>query len=204
MPDEAVFPDSRPMTFSWWPRGPTRFRVEWSASPSFGGTVIRSPWRPGSSYVPGEAMWRQILKLAANAPGRAIYWRVLGTGGRTSTTSVRRMVLSAPMPPVLLFPSPESVIWAGYDRIGIQWDKAHNQSFRVIFGNNPSMSGSTVASGRGLTITGSGYNTSVGTWSEVKGLARRSPDGAVWIKIEGQDVLGRRVASVPARVFIVE
>ncbi|MCU0222776.1 MAG: FG-GAP-like repeat-containing protein [Acidobacteria bacterium] len=204
MPDQAVFPDSRPMSFSWWPRGPTRFRVEWSASPSFGGTVIRSPWRPGSSYVPGEAMWRQILKLAANAPGRAVYWRVLGNGGRTGTTSVRRMVLSAPMAPVLLFPSPESVIWAGYDRIGIQWDKAHNQSFRIIFGTNASMSGSTVASGRGLTITGSGYNTSVGTWSEVKGLARRNPDGAIWIKIEGQDVLGRRLGSVPARVFIVE
>jgi len=204
--DEVVFADSRPMSFSWWPRGPVKFRVEWSGNSSFSGSTVRSPWRPTSSYMPGEAMWRQILKLGAASRDSAVYWRVVGVdaGGRTSTTPARRLVLVPPMSPVVSFPESETVIWSGYSRLEIRWEREHNQAFRVLFGSNPQMSGSTVASGRGLSLTGSGYRASAGIWSKVKDLARKNADRSVWIQVEAQDVLRRRVSSTPVRVYVVD
>lgn len=196
-----------PLQFSWERGSAIRVEVQYSADPAFAkkSKLISSGERFAIDpfYRPPAVVWTEVLRLGID--GAPIYWRVSGKDSRKNPViSTNRTLTLAPLGvPVITTADGAEFDIDLADRPTLTWEANGSTIFRVTFGVNPELTGTTVLSNKKFTIGTSRWLVFVDVWKKVlKDLVPVNPSGEIWFKVDGRDPLGREVTSTTGRIIV--
>jgi hypothetical protein len=195
LPDEGMlfYPDDAPPAFTWEGGSMSRFAVDWSRSDDFRKPKRSRAQLSGPTVTLEVDAWVKALKLGKDTG--TVFWRVRASDpeGNRETTAHRSFLVAAARAPTDLDP-PEGTVLDPEVPPTFTWDPNHNGRFRVILATNPDLTGKPrVTSGKGTSLSFAIWTPSERQWRKVvERLAARSPDGKVWIGVQGKDSLGRK------------
>jgi len=200
-PNERIFPDSEPLSFTWSRGGGQRFLLEWSRNPEFEIALETSPEIDaiGSSeiqvYTPTEELWQQVLQLAAGNPDIRdvpIFWRLVSLDTPPVVTGGRELLvlrMAAAIAPTLVSP-PDAAEFLTIQPPTLTWNANHNERFRVVFAGNDFLGGPRVASGDDYDLSGPEWDVPDEIWAQVVVLSQGS-GGTIYYAVFARDALDR-------------
>lgn len=205
----VVFADSAPQIFSWTRGRNMEFQLIFTREGRDKPRVTSgTAWFGRDSFDPGDNEWRKILRLVKD--GGVIQWRLRGRfepGGPIEETTPQTIAVAADQAPVLDVPVDGQVLLFGGidDAPEVQWTPNHNERFRLIFSDSPTLNGThQVTVPKRFSLTGDHWNMDNDSWARaVELVALKTPDGVMYVALESIDLLGRVNRSGVVRVSVL-
>ncbi len=178
--NELVFPDAIPLIFSWLTGGLSNVRLAWSLNPEFVDALVTSPTLSTASdgaiavYRPDDALWLQILRLAAGSPeirDVPVFWRIEADGAPTPDLRVLR--IAAARAPEVTFP-PDGSEFLAIQPPTLIWEPNHTEAYRIVFAADASLSGEVIETSAGYDLTEPIYDVPDALWARIVELAGSS------------------------------
>ena len=200
-----VYPDDPPLVFSWIAPGGEKFRVELSTSQDFA-TILTSskvpgrPWLKATTWKPGPARWKKILKSAqwVMDAETMVYWRVMDQDEAvvvSGSFQISRVNACDSLSPA----SGSSVTISQTPDFG--WDARHNSKYQVEVSDTADFAAVRLASKKKEKpwLRSPAWTPGAKAWQK---FAQSYAGQRVFWRVVAKDTIGRQTSSGVASLVL--